>query len=156
MKKIPLRTKATKLVIHKNGKTFLYQNGSYLQKRQSYPSHGYPSVWFRSKSYLVHRLVATGYIPNPTNQREVNHINGNKSDARSLNLEWCSYSDNLNHSYKILGRRSRLNGGKGSIYWDSFGNCWKAAFHKNRKILRKGSKSRAVCEKWLENLRNGH
>lgn len=49
-----------------------------------------------SKNYLVHRLVAKYFIPNPNNLPFVNHINENKGDARFFNLEWCSQKHNMN------------------------------------------------------------
>ncbi len=37
---------------------------------------------------FVHVLVATAFLPNPHNQKNVNHINGNIYDNRACNLEW--------------------------------------------------------------------
>ena len=48
----------------------------------------------------VHRLVALTYIPNYKNLREVNHINGIKTDNRVENLEWCSRQENATHASK--------------------------------------------------------
>ena len=47
---------------------------------------------------LLHRLVAKHYIPNPYDYLEVNHINGDKTDNRVENLEWCSSKQNINHA----------------------------------------------------------
>lgn len=53
----------------------------------------------KSSLHLVHRLVALSFIPNLENKPCVNHINGVKSDNRPENLEWVSYSENMEHSF---------------------------------------------------------
>lgn len=55
-------------------------------------------------STLVHRMVAITWLPNPYNLRDVNHINHVKTDNRLENLEWCTRSENIQHSYNA-GRR---------------------------------------------------
>ena len=51
-----------------------------------------------AKTYLVHRVVAQTYIPNPRCKSEVNHKDGNKSNNAAWNLEWVTAQENVDHS----------------------------------------------------------
>lgn len=53
------------------------------------------------KNKSIHRLVAEAFIKKNNNYNEVNHIDGNKSNNKVNNLEWCSRRDNVLHSYKL-------------------------------------------------------
>ena len=47
--------------------------------------------------FLVHRLVALAFIPNPNNLPTVNHKDENPSNNSVDNLEWMSRKDNNNY-----------------------------------------------------------
>lgn len=49
------------------------------------------------KQYLIHRLVAKAFIPNPNGYPCVNHKNELKTDNRATNLELVSHSFNANY-----------------------------------------------------------
>lgn len=62
----------------------------------------YVRLYNKLKSfYYVHTLVAEMFCDKPiTNDRlTVNHKNGRKLDNRANNLEWVTFSQNLQHAY---------------------------------------------------------
>ena len=61
----------------------------------------------KMKTYKVHRLVATAFIPNPNNLPVINHKNEIKNDNKVDNLEWCSvlYNNTYNDKAKKTGKK---------------------------------------------------
>lgn len=72
-------------------------NSGYLQVRLPHPDGHDGFKWF-----LVHRLVLRAFTGVDGDQG--NHKNGVKWDNRATNLEWCTMSENMQHSYRVLGR----------------------------------------------------
>lgn len=67
------------------------KDGIYKPQNKSFK---YNIVSVGGKRALVHRIIATAFIPNPDSLETVNHINGDKRDNRAENLEWCTREDN--------------------------------------------------------------
>jgi hypothetical protein len=56
----------------------------------------------KTHNRYVHRIVAEAFI-GPSNGREINHKNGDKTDNRVENLEWVTRSQNNQHKHYELG-----------------------------------------------------
>jgi hypothetical protein len=81
------------------GKVWSHRRGVFLEP--IYDKYGYLKVNLykddKLKTFLVHRLVAIAYIPNPDNLPEVNHKDEIKDHDWINNLEWCTHGYNINY-----------------------------------------------------------
>ena len=62
----------------------------------------------KRKSFKVHRLVATAFIPNTYNKPCIDHINTIKDDNRADNLRWVTQKENNNNAL-TRSKRSGVN-----------------------------------------------
>lgn len=74
--------------------------------KYAYTYNGYPRVSLyrdaKKKTVMVHRLVAIAFLGlPPSEQYQINHKDGDKTNNNVSNLEWCTQSDNIRHSYAI-------------------------------------------------------
>lgn len=60
------------------------------------------------KTFLIHRLVAQAFIPNPNNLPQVNHKDENKHNNCVQNLEWCDQKYNNNYGTRIQLASNKL------------------------------------------------
>jgi hypothetical protein len=69
-----------------------------------YDRNGYARICLmvgkKSKMVMVHKLVADAFVTKERGKTVVNHLDGNKANNRSDNLEWCNLSENTRHMYK--------------------------------------------------------
>ena len=78
-----------------------FERAGYLSARLSKNHHG--------KFYLVHRIVARAFVPNPHNLPIINHKDENKLNNRADNLEWCTHSYNIQYG-GCIEKIARSNG----------------------------------------------
>lgn len=68
-------------------------------------SNGYPHLGLRrdgvTKTFTLHSLVADAFLPNRPPGHVVNHINADKSDCRSANLEYVTPHGNALHAASL-------------------------------------------------------
>lgn len=97
-----------------------------LNQYQNNKGYWYVDLRINNKTvrYLVSRLVATTWIPNPHNYPIINHKDNNPSNNCVDNLEWCTYQYNNEYS---------VSQGRHNYYTQA---CIKA-HHANKKYLHK-------------------
>ena len=108
-----------------------------LLKGSKYPN-GYTRVAFyiegERKIYMIHRLVALAFIPNPESKSQVDHIDNNRSNNSLENLRWASQREN-NMNTQI--RSNNTSGVKG-IYWNKSSRKWRAQIMIDGKCIHLG------------------
>lgn len=85
--------------VYRNGRRLHTNRDTYLTVRISYKDGS-------RKDHFVHRLIAQMYVPNPDSKPVVNHIDGNKHNNATSNLEWCTQSENARHALALGLRKT--------------------------------------------------
>lgn len=89
-----------------DGKIISYKFKKPRVMKTWYQKSGYENIKLckENKTYhfLIHRLVAQAFIPNPNNLPEVNHKDKNVKNNHVDNLEWCDRKQNLYDSYSTM------------------------------------------------------
>jgi len=95
--------KKTTCYVREDGKIFssvIGRDGGKLKQRKTCfnKKRGYDYIRVATGNYIVHRLVAKAFVPNPDNKPHVNHKDGNKRNNCASNLEWVTPKENIHHA----------------------------------------------------------
>ena len=127
-----------KYEIFEDGRIFSQKTNKFL--KPSLNTSGYETVELfnekGSKRFLVHRLVATAFIPNPNNYPMVNHKDEVKNNNDVSNLEWCTAKYNLNYN-ELPKRRAAHTDYSAEIYKKTALNAsrsrWRTVYQYDRE-----------------------
>lgn len=99
-----------------------------------------------SKKWLLHRLIASTFIPNRENKPYINHKDGNKYNNAITNLKWATCSENILHArrtglnpYNLPTLNLKLSGKRKSkskffgVGWDNTRQKWRSGVVYNGK-----------------------
>jgi len=139
-------------------KTGIVQNGTTDRILKQETTKGYKRVTLsiegKTERYLVHRLIAMTFIPNPLSKPCVNHIDGDKLNNDVSNLEWCTYSENEIHSYDVLGKINANRKLSKEAVEDIILNCKKGVNQSNKGNVETFIKKYNVSQKTVLNIIN--
>lgn len=86
-----------RLAVYEDGTVMDIVDGNEIPVQMKIYGHGYYG-FSRKRMYMVHRLVAEAFIPNPEHKPQVNHKDGNKLNNHVSNLEWVTAKENIRHA----------------------------------------------------------
>ena len=103
--------------------------------------------------YRVHRLVMNAFV-GECSDKQINHINGDKTDNRLKNLEYCTASENLIHAFRhnLVNKtwsKKVINLDTGIVFESATEAAESVGCHKANSVIR-------ACKGVRSHYRNAH
>lgn len=143
-------------LIYNDGRVYSKYSNKFLIGGWCGGNSAYKAITLRNnpkqKTYLIHRLVAQHYIPNPNNYNVVDHIDRNKLNNNVSNLRWCRSVDNSHNTGKYITNTT----GHKNISYRKSKKSWEYCFrYLGEAIFRRSFKNKidAICYKFICLLR---
>jgi len=116
---------------------------------------GYHRIYMDGKLHTLHRLIAEAFLGKPEDKPHVNHLNGIRHDNRIENLEWCTRSENMQHSYRMgFNKTGKENSQSKALHVFKDGNL--VAILYGNKEWKEFGLEQACVNKCIRGLRNHH
>ena len=97
-------------ILYSDGKLFSTTRGIFIKVSPDVLGYACCNLYDGEKytKHRLHRMMAESFLlnDNPSEKIQVNHIDGNKMNYTLDNLEWCTPSENIQHSFDVLHRTS--------------------------------------------------
>ena len=120
--------------IHPDGRVWSHHGKGKFRKNSINCRSGYVTIGLTknqvTKGFLVHRLLAIAYIPNPEGKGFVDHIDHDRTNNSLDNLRWLTRQEN-NQNYKLQKRNK--TGVQGVNYTAGLRKPWHARLTINCK-----------------------
>lgn len=148
MKDYPLNQNYT---VYEDGRIYSKRFKKFLTPKLNWDGYHRVQIWKDNKCKMIswHRIVAETFIPNPEHKPFVNHINGNKTDNRVENLEWCTQQENIVHAWTT--GLSKVHSNK-AVEQISLDGCVIAKFESAMEAMRiTGVNNSLICKLCREN-----
>lgn len=155
-KRIQIDSEDTEYLVRDDGTVWSEKRNRIL--KGAVDTHDYPVVYLshngKTKNYLVHRLVAEAFVPNPNNYNVVHHKDENKLNAAADNLEWVTMSENVKasiHKWKTREKNEKYLGEFDEDNWRQLENFPEFYICRDGRVV--NSKTRNIL---VPSNRNGY
>lgn len=109
----------------------------------------------KSRTLLLHRIVAQTFLPHDASLTVVNHKDGNKHNNMVDNLEWVTPSENNVHYYRTLKDGKPTHSRQRKLFTDYI-LCDGKRFTTMTSLAKYLKVSRATLARWIKNNPEAH